>query len=91
VWLGMANTSSAKSKDNERKALRRKLEGQNILKIEEGLLREFKRKSSFSLSRAKPVHRLEWLALMRHYGAPTRLLDWTYSIYVAAFFSLLEF
>jgi hypothetical protein len=22
---------------------------------------------------------LEWIALMQHYGAPTRFLDWTYS------------
>ncbi len=34
--------------------------------------------------------KLEWLALMQHYGTPTRLLDFTRSPYVACFFALEE-
>jgi len=32
--------------------------------------------------------KLEWLSIMQHYGAPTRMLDFTYSPYIALFFGL---
>jgi hypothetical protein len=35
----------------------------------------------------KEEHLLEWLSLMRHYGAPTRLVDFTYSHNIAAYFA----
>jgi hypothetical protein len=57
--------------------------------IEEGLLRRFKREAHLYLSN-EPAEgdRIGWLSLMRHHGAPTRLLDWSYSFFVALFFAL---
>jgi len=57
--------------------------------IERKLLKEFKRRAHFYVN-PLPAEGdvLGWLALMQHYGAPTRFLDWTYSFFVAAFFAL---
>lgn len=57
--------------------------------LEQKLIREFRRYFHFYSAYAPaPDDTLEWLAMMQHYGSPTRLLDWTYSLYVAAFFAL---
>jgi hypothetical protein len=57
--------------------------------IEKGLIRRFIRQSHhYSLDLPNRDNILEWLALMRHYGAPTRLQDWTESFYVALYFAI---
>ena len=58
-------------------------------KHEEELIRVFKSHSHLYLDNLpEKTDTLEWLALMQHYGTPTRLLDMTFSPYVAAFFAL---
>jgi len=89
-----------KASENRRSPLRSSLstlfedfsirDGKSRTWLELNLIREFQRKCHHYEASHLPEDGdiLEWLALMRHYGAPTRLLDWTYSIYVATFFAL---
>lgn len=61
----------------------------NAWKWERRLSREFMRKArGFLHYPPRDTDFMEWLALMQHYGAPTRLHDWTFSFWTAVLFAV---
>ena len=62
-----------------------------LRKIELDLFHQFRRRAHLYYEKVpKESSVLEWLALMQHHGAPTRLIDFTKSFYVALFFAISE-
>jgi FRG domain len=58
---------------------------------EHWMLHEFKRQARIYIQIApSDDDDVEWLAIMQHYGCPTRLLDFTYSAYIAAYFAVVD-
>lgn len=58
---------------------------------EHWVLHEFREK--FHLYSNHPpdtINHFEWLALLQHHGCPTRLLDFTDSLYIASYFAISE-
>ena len=57
--------------------------------LEGEILQDFRRRAHHYITSPPDYqNKFEWLALLQHYGGPTRLLDFTHSFYVAVFFAL---
>lgn len=53
------------------------------------MLRQFTRRARHYCEHIPPENDLfEWLSIMQHHGAPTRLLDFSHSMFISAFFAM---
>ena len=90
IFKGHESTEWELSTTLERKLCKRF--GKGLLdawRWERYLSREFMRKvRGFLPDPPSDTDYMEWLALMQHYGAPTRLHDWTYSFWAAVLFAV---
>ena len=59
--------------------------GGGYLGLEKHLLRNFRKYAHRNVVRGNSIW--HWLSVAQHYGLPTRLMDWTYSPFVAMHFS----
>jgi len=59
------------------------------LKLENNILDSFKKYATTAID--KLDNDWYWLTVAQHYGLPTRLMDWTYSPYVALHFMTVDF
>lgn len=78
VFRGLSN------KDYQLKTSLMRLQGE-YRKLEKHLIRNFRKYAHRNVLQDESIW--NWLSLAQHHGLPTRLLDWTYSPYIALHFA----
>ena len=90
VFRGHASINLALETTLDRACKEFNIQGNDIELIERDLIIDFQRNYHLHSVTAPPEleDTLEWLSLMRHHGTPTRLLDATFSLFIAVYFAL---
>ena len=92
VFRGQSKVALGLETSIERIAARQDYPLGQLAERERHMVREFQRRAHHHVTAPpSPKDRLERLAMIQHYGGPTRLLDFTHSFYTAAFFSVRRF
>jgi len=66
------------------------IEREGLKTFESEIIKSFQRNAHLYMDITNLNGTIEWLSILQHFGAPTRLLDWTYSPFVSAFFAMIN-
>lgn len=90
IFRGVGDKSFDLKPKVGREENRRTLRGGTLpfVPAEERLMIDYFVRSALPHIGREPKSRLEWLAIAQHHGMFTRLLDWTESLLIAAFFAV---
>jgi len=89
IFRGQANAQWGLSTKIERICNQNNFPTAFIANRESVILSEFQRRAHHYIADPpEQNNKLEWYALIQHYGGATRLLDFTYSFYIAAYFAM---
>lgn len=89
AFRGQADESWRLSTKFEREAEKYQCDPYWFKNREQIILHDFQRRAHHYVKNMPDSKKhIEWLSLIQHYGGPTRLLDFTYSYYLAVFFAV---
>lgn len=89
VFRGLPDAKYKLETSLERARARFNVPWSELGEIETKMIRQFRRQAHRYLENPpKDDDTIQWLALMQHFGSPTRFQDWTYSFFVAVFFAV---
>lgn len=89
VFRGQSNKDWKLQTTLERASIVNNADIRAIPLFEKKIIERFQRRALYYLDKVPETSNLlEWISLIQHHGGPTRLLDFTYSYYVATYFSI---